>query len=450
MSPVNSLNRTFNRKVAVLALGLLVSPSVGAAQDAPFASVDLIALSDGAMVATGYINGLLGPREPDLLSVLRFTEDGTWTRSDVNVANSVATWPNVLAVTEDGRTAISTEPFAQPAEDAREFSEIAQGKTLTVVDLSDRANPTVRQVVEAAGPPTAIDIHPSGEVVAVTYAALGQIALYPFDDGQLGEPTVQDVVFEDVENTFVPEIKWHPSGAFAAVTLGGEAKVGFFRYADGVLEPWGAPISTAPLPGKGQWTADGRFFLVTTINITGDLAQLGYGRTSSLLTVVSFDDTDEPDSVPRRANDRSQRYNSGPVQHAVTAVAPFGMGYVENFAVSPDGGHVVGLNMVASWLPKDHPGHTDYSELTVLALDADTGAVTAKGATRLPDVTLPQGIVFDNDGRHVAITSYQAPDAGPGQIEFWSFTPDADEPFTRVGGSIPAPRGIHFLTKVAR
>jgi len=106
--------------------------------------------------------------------------------------------------------------------------------------------------------------------------------------------------------------------------------------------------------------------------------------------------------------------------------------------------------MVASWLPKDHPGHTDYSELTVLALDADTGAVLVRGATRLPDVTLPQGIVFDNDGRHVAITSYQAPDAGPGQIEFWSFTPEADEPFTRVGGSIPAPRGIHFLTKVAR
>ncbi len=446
MSPVHSLNRT----TAVLALGLLVSPSIAAAQDAPFASADLIALSDGAMVATGYIDGLLGPREPDLLSVLSRTEDGTWTRSDLNVSNSVATWPNVLAVTEDGLTAISTEPFAQPAEDAQEFSEIEQGNTLTVVDLSDRANPKVRQTVEAAGPPTAIDIHPSGEVIAVTYAALGQIALYPLDDGQLGEPTVQDLGIEDVDNTFVPEIKWHPSGAFAAVTLGGAAKIGFFRYADGVLEPWGAPISTAPLPGKGQWTADGRHFLVTTINITGDLAQLGYGRNSSLLTVVSFDDNEEPDSVPRRANDRSTTYDSDPIQHAVAAVAPFGMGYVENFAVSPDGRHVVGLNMVASWLPRDHPGHTDYSELTVLALDAETGAVEVKSSTRLPDVTLPQGIVFDDDGRHVAITSYQGPDAGPGQIEFWSFAPDADEPFTRVGDAISAPRGVHFLTKVAR
>ncbi|MDU9005494.1 lactonase family protein [Sedimentitalea todarodis] len=228
---IHTLKRT------TAALALLAFPSVGVAQDTPFANSDLIALSDGAMVATGYIDGLLGPREPDLLSVLSRTEDGTWARSDVNVSNSVATWPNVLAVTNDGQTAISTEPFAQPAEDAREFSEIEQGNTLTVVDLSDRANPTVRQTVEAAGPPTAIDIHPSGEVIAVTYAALGQIALYPLDDGQLGKPTVQDLGIEDVDNTFVPEIRWHPSGAFAAVTLGGAAKIAFFRYADGVLEP---------------------------------------------------------------------------------------------------------------------------------------------------------------------------------------------------------------------
>jgi WD40 repeat protein len=356
----------------------------------------------------------------------------------------------VLAVTPDGQTAISTEPLAQPNAEARAFREIAQGSTLTVVDLSDRGNPTVLQTVEAAGPPTAIDIHPEGDVIAVTYAALGQIALYPFENGQLGEPTVQALGIEGLVNSYVPEFKWHPSGDFAAVTLGGAAKIGFFRYADGMLEPWGAPISTAPLPGKGQWSADGRHFLATTINITGDLAQLGYSRTSSLLTVVSFDGTEVPDSVPRRANDRSTTYESDAIQHAVVAVAPFGMGYVENFALSPDGTHVVGLNMVASWLPKDHPGHTDYSELTVLTFEEETGAVEMKGKTRLPDVTLPQGIVFDDDGRHVAITSFQGPDAGLGQIEFWSFAPDAVEPFARVGAAVPAPRGVHFLTKVPK
>jgi hypothetical protein len=121
-------------KTTILTLGLLVSPTFAATQNAPFEDADLIALSDGAMVATGYINGLLGPRQPDLLSVFRRGSDGTWTRSDVDVPNSVATWPNVLAITPDGQTAISTEPLAQPNAEARAFREIAQGNTLRVVD----------------------------------------------------------------------------------------------------------------------------------------------------------------------------------------------------------------------------------------------------------------------------------------------------------------------------
>lgn len=438
------------RTAPVTLLTVMLSTTPLAAQDMPFAGSDLLALSDGAMVATGYIDGRLGSREPDLMSVVRRAEDGAWARADVVVPNSVGTWPNVLAVTADGRTAIATEPFSQPATDAELFSAIGRGRTLSVVDLSDRSNPTVRQTVEADGPPTAIDIHPSGAVAAVTYAADGKLALYPFADGKLGEPTVQELGLEGIASTFVPEIKWHPSGDFAAVTLGGAGKVAFYRYTDGRLEPWGEPVATAPLPGRGQWTADGRHFLVTVINISGDLAQVAYARNTSLMSVIAFDDNEEPNSPPRRANDRSPTYESAPVQHGLIASAPSGMGYVENFAVSPDGRWVVGLNMAASWLPKDHPGHTDYSELTLLSVDQETGAVERRATTRLPGVTLPQGIVFDAAGRYLAVSSYQDTSAGPGRIEFWSFAPESDEPFTKTGDAIPMPRGIHYLTTVAR
>lgn len=55
------------------------------------------------------------------------------------------------------------------------------------------------------------------------------------------------------------------------------------------------------------------------------------------------------------------------------AHVPNGMGYVENFAVSPDGAWVVGLNMAASWLPETHPGRTTFSELTLFAFDDAEG-----------------------------------------------------------------------------
>ncbi|WP_227270970.1 lactonase family protein [Roseobacter weihaiensis] len=426
----------------------LIVPGTSLAQDIPFADSDLIALSDGAMLATGYIDGLLGPLTPDLLSIVSRSDENTWTRADVEASNSVATWPNVMAVVQDGSVAIVSEPFAQPDEKALEFSEIEQGSTLSLVDLSDSTAPVVRQTVTTSSAPAAIDIHPSGELVAVTFPFNGEIGLYPFDDGQLGEPTMQPLGLEGVSNTFVPEIKWHPSGDFAAITLGGANQVVFYRYADGILEPWGEPITTAPLPGRGQWTKDGAYFLTTVINITGDLAQLSYGQNTSLLTVIAFDDDDEPNSPPRRANDRSTTYESAPVQHAVVASVPSGMGYVENFAVSPDERYVVGLNMVASWLPRDDPGHTDYSELTLLTLDPETGLAEYRSTTRMPGVVLPQGIVFDREGRHIAVTSYQDVDGGPGHLALWAFDPESSTPFISVGEPIGMPRGVHFLQRV--
>ncbi|MEM8625283.1 MAG: hypothetical protein AAGG47_17415 [Pseudomonadota bacterium] len=402
------------------------------------------------MLATGYIDGRLGPRAPDLLSVLSRADDGVWSRADVAVTNSVATWPNVLALTADGQFAIVTEPFAQPDESAETFSEIERGATLTVVEISDRSAPTVRSTVTAPSPPAAVDIHPSGSVVAVTFPFSGEIAIYPWTDGVFGEPTVVPLGIEAVDNTFVPEFEWHPTGEFAAVTLGGDNTVAFYRLADETLEPWGSPVSTAPLPGKGLWTDDGAHFLVTTINITGDLAQHAYGRNTSLMSVIAFDDDDMPNSPPRRANDRSPTYESEPIQHAMVASAPIGMGYVENFTISPDGRTIVGLNMAASWLPTDHPGHTRFSELTAHEIDPETGSLSAIGSTRLPGVVLPQGIVFDDAGRHLALTSYQDANGGPGHVQFWAFDPTAEEPFTNVGEPIPMPRGVHYLARVPR
>ncbi len=420
------------------------------AQDPPFANSDLVALSDGAMLATGYIDGLLGSRTPDLLSVVSRTEGGKWSRSDLQVSNSVATWPNVMAVTQDGSTAIVSEPLAQPSEAASEFSDIERGNTVTVVDLTGNAGPSVRQAVTTPSAPAAVDIHPSGELVAITFPFQGEIGLYPFKDGHLGEPAMQSLGLEGLSNTYVPEIKWHPSGDFAAVTLGGANQVAFYRYEDGRLEPWGEPITTAPLPGRGQWTRNGEYFLATVINITSDLAQLGYGRNSSLFTIVAFDSDDEPNSPPRRANDRSPRYESAAVQHSVLASVPSGQGYVENFAISPDEQFVVGLNMVASWLPADDPGHTNFSELTLMKINPDTGLVEQLAATRMPGVVLPQGIVFDGDGRHVAVTSFQDAEGGPGQLAFWAFDPEAAIPFVPIGEPITMPRGLHFLQRIDR
>ena len=426
----------------------LASPQPARADEIPFAGTALVTLADGAMLASGYIDGRLGPRRPDLLSVIQLDGDGVGQRHDVPVSNSVAVWPNNLAITADGRFALVTEPFGQPAEDATAFTDIPDGSRITVVDIGDPAGPVPVQEVETASPPAAVHIHPSGTLVAVTLPAEGHIALYPFADGRLGEPSLQPLGIDDLSSTFVPEFKWHPSGDFAAVTLGGADRVVFYRFDGETLSPWGEPMRTAPLPGRGAWTPDGRHFIVTTITATADMAQLSYGRNTSLFAVFAFDDDEAPNSPPRRANDRMTAYDSGTVQHARVAHVPGGLGYVENFAISPDGRWVVGANMAASWLPQDHPGRTDYSELTLFSFDAETGALSPRGVTRLDGVILPQGITFDADGRHLAVTSYQHDDRAGGSLSFWHLDEGETPTLTRVGAELPMPRGVHAVELV--
>ena len=424
---------------------LIAFPMITIAQEAPFKGERLVALSDGAMLASGYIDGHLGSRRPDFLSVLQIQKDGSVNRKDIAVSNSVATWPNVMSLTSDGNIAIVTEPFAQPTKEATKFSEIKRGSQITLVDISNPKSPLVIQKIKAPGTPSAIDIHPSGTLVAVTLPFEGQIALYPLEKGRLGEPKVQSLGIKTIKNTYVPEFKWHPSGKFAAVTLGGAARVIFYRLEDDVLKVWGEPLQTAPLPGKGQWTSDGRFFIVTTITATTDMAQLSYGSNASLFAVFAFDGDIVENSPPRRKNDRKSAYKSMPIQHSRVAHIPGGIGYVENFAISPDSRWVVGLNMAASWLPKGHPGRTTYSELTLFSLDINTGIMKPHSSVTMDDVILPQGITFDSSGNYLAITSFQHDKREGGSMSFWRLNKTGTPTLTPVGKTIPMPRGVHLV-----
>ncbi|MEO0818901.1 MAG: hypothetical protein AAF074_00605 [Pseudomonadota bacterium] len=205
-------------------------------------------------------------------------------------------------------------------------------------------------------------------------------------------------------------------------------------------------MRTAPLPGMGRWTPDGRHFIVTTITATVDMAQHGYGQNASLFAVFRFDDTAAPDTPPRRANDRKTTYASPDIQHAHIAHIPGGMGYVESFALSPDGRFLAAANMAASWLPAGHPGRTELSEVALFEIDGPTGALSEVARERLPGVILPQGITFDADASHLAVTSFQHDDREGGSVAFLEIRARGGAvTLSPTGPVLPAPRGVHQL-----
>ncbi len=439
------MNLCRNAFVSILAMTSLVATN-SLVKASEFDAKAILAISDGAMLASGYIDGKLGTRKPDRLTIISPKDKKVI--SSLSISNSVATWPNIMAISPNGKLAVVTEPWGQPTKEATEFKEIPKGKTISLIDISDVKNPKLIQKIEAESAPAAVDFHPEGNLIAVTFPFKNQIGLYPLSSGKLGKPTIETVDANIKGKKLALEFKWHPSGKFAAITLAAANRVVFYAVEKNKLTQWGDPMVTAPLPGKGEWTKDGKHFIITTITATGDLNQNNYKHNTSLFAVFQFDQDNRPNSSKRRANDRKTTYKSLPIQHSRVSQVPNGMGYVENFAISPNGKWVVGLNMVASWLPKSYTGRTTYSELTLFAFDQENGTLTPHSTTKLDSIFLPQGIVFDKDGSHIAVTSFQHDKKQGGSLNFYKFSPTKKLSFEKEGAAIPLPRGAHFLGKI--
>jgi DNA-binding beta-propeller fold protein YncE len=399
----------------------------------------LAVLSDADMEASAYIDGKLGDRTPDLQDTLTLIPLGNdltkASPTTLAVSNSVMAWPNNLAFTPDGKYAFVTETFRPAPESATERSQIPPGQQLKVIDLSNPQQPKVVDRINLGTRPMAVAVHPEGNLLAVSLEEPGrQFALIPFNQGQLGTPIFQGHPKLNDPDVHTPHVEWHPSGRFLGVTLPFRNETVFYAVdrtnADRPqLQPWGNAIMTGKHPGVGHFTPDGRHFVVTNLLWGDDLDVRSIGATQSYLSVIRFAD---------KASDNQ-------IVHQIVATAPVG-GSAEEFAISPDGRFVVSLNMEASFLPLDDPNRTEYSSLTLLSLNPETGRLTPHGTTSFEGI-LPEGITFDASGNYlaVAVFDYHDPARPGGAIDFWQLTRNNTPTLTKMDHSIQVMRGAHIV-----
>ena len=438
-----------------LTLQLCALGSAGFAADvAPFAGARLAVLSDGAMLASGYVDTQLGPPVSpveDTLTLLQFDAEGhARVTASVPVSNSVAGWPNCLDVSPDGRFAIVAETFGPRPASARVIADIPPGAVVSVIDL---AAGRVVQSLELGPHPSRVAFHPGGAWVLVTRNGGDHpITLLPFREGRLGAPIAQPAANAVVAGGPAPEFRWHPSGQFAAVTLPATQKVAFFRLRDldsatPMLEPWGNQPATGVTPGIARWTHDGRHLLVTNLNWDEDVEESwGLEDNQSTIMAYRFDDGSGEASarVPvRRFRDEPSRRPA--VHHARVANIAVGAA-AENLVVSPDGRWVVTLNMETSFLPPASPAYAPHSSLSLLEFDGESGRLRHHSTTPFVGV-LPEGIVFARDGLHLAIATFDHhdPTRRGGSIDFWRLVPGPQPTLARLPATIDVPRGAHVV-----
>lgn len=430
--------------------GLLSMPA--AAQDAdaplPFTGRALVILSDADMVASAYGNRLLGAREgEDMLSVIPLgPHPRDLKESQIPVSNSVAGPPAGLAVTPDGRYAIVAESFTPRPNESRTDQTVADlknGRTITVVDISDPSDPQVVQRIEGLERPNSVSINADGTFVAVSVDAQGAgtrtpLALYRFANGRLSEKPATLAIPGWTAGDALSHAEFHPRENMLALLNRTRDEMSFVRIETEAgtlsLAPYGNRVRVEKYPYMVRFTPDGRYAIANGLYWGTDVEGIWSEAPRGSVVSVRIDAGKAADGSPRHAL----------VSRAQTGVGP------EGLVVSPDGTMVVTTNVERSFLSYNDPRQTFFSSITFIRLDPKSGVLTRVGDFAM-DGILPESAAFDASSRSLAVLSFDHyNDRRPGgSVDFWRIAHDPLDPsrteLVRTEHSVTVQRGAHTM-----
>ncbi|MEO1146385.1 MAG: hypothetical protein AAFY26_12430 [Cyanobacteria bacterium J06638_22] len=437
----------------IYALLQLIEPvriaPIAANPSVQFTGQALLVASDADMVATAYADAQLDrvPGIEDALTVVDLPLEIAPSESEqpaiasIQVSNSVMSWPQIIAVSPDGQRAYVAEVRSRPADGIQEFENIDQmpaGANITVVDISNRAQPTVIESVDVGRDPEHLSISPDGRFLAVNLTEPGQELLIVElqADGRLGQRSYFPMEMDGTRQDNRAAI-WHPSGRYLAMTQDRNRRVGFYavQTTDGAISvtPLGEPITVGNHLSNPRFTSDGRFLLVPDLKWS-----LYNNRTLSALlnprgemVAIQF----EPDSG------RSPEV----VSRAEVGLSP------EGFALSPDDSLIATVNMQRTYLPDFVPAWRGkpYSSLSLVQFNPISGQLTTLEEYGFEGL-LPEQATFDATGNSLAVViyNYREPSPRTGAIEFWTVVSGNKPTLERTGYTIDVVRGAHDVVLV--
>jgi 6-phosphogluconolactonase (cycloisomerase 2 family) len=404
-------------------------------------------ISDGDYVAGTYANSILAPAGGayrDAFTLLSI-QGGKVTSSEVLVSNSVTAAPEILELTQDGRTAFVTERLGQRPESGTRVSDLPPGRRLFAIDLSDPSAPRIAATAEIEVNPEGLAVSPDGRHVAVVSnsAEKSVVQVVEFLNGRFGDVRRYDLADLGVSGTAsrprggvtATNVQWHPNGEVLAVNVNTQDRVAFLRFADGAaegdLEIWGNIVDVGKDPFVGRFTPDGRHYLTSN-----------WGRNFVATTLEGrIPEASSTMSVIRIADLEADTPKHGRLATIDTGVSAEGM------AVSPDGRMVATFNMQGTSFPPSSPRYGREAAVSLMTFDPDQGRLTKIGDYPFQGV-LPEGGTFDLTGDHLIATVFEGhpgtgPELGAGLEVFRVVKGNA--PRLERLGRVALPHGAHHV-----
>lgn len=401
-----------------------------------------LSVSDADMTATAYADGVLEPFEGAEDQIVLF-ENGAPV-ANAPAPNSVISWPQIVDVSTDGRTAYVVETRGtlpadvEVVEDA--FADFPEGRLLSVFEIGPQSVRPVASLDAIGANPQSVEVSPDGRFLAIaTESDDAELTIVPLDaTGQPGSPRrfALDPPYQpDDREKRIRTLHVSPDGQRIAVNVGNE-RVQFYDLSfdeDGLpngVTATGDPIDVGVRLAVGRWTHDGRFFVVTDVN--------GYESSFAMLTqrggqvhVIA----------PPRGETPARLVDSARVGR-----------FAEGLEISDDGTRIASIAMERTYLPNlpflaVWPKRRLYT-LTLLSIDPETGMLDTLDDIRIAGV-LPEDVIFDETGRNLAVATFhrrKGPDRLRGFIDFFTITEDGQ--LESQGVTQPVMRGAHDLVRL--
>ena len=445
----------------VSALALVTSCSSGdmPSRSAPFNSTTtapdfdgtLLAVSDADMKAEGYVTGKVGRPEGknDTLTVFPFAEPDRTAKGEIFASNSVMGWPQIVEPSPDGRYVYVVETRDEFPADAGKYTKLYEqtppGSRLSVFDIQDPLNPKLAGEFEAGVNPLSVSVTPDGQYLLTTSIEEGaEIIIYRLADGIPAERYAfpYPIPLPDVnpKASGIRAIVFHPSGNYLAASIS-DHQIAFLKVD---YDDTGAPVAVMPhgntiddflgdtgtAISSGQFTKDGRFFLVPDIGWGHQTVQHFLFSKRGKLLSISF----------------SEQGKHRVVDEELVGWSP------EGFSLSNDNTMAATVNMertpASGTVPAGIIGRrTTFSSISLMTFDQESGQLEKVDEQRFRGI-LPEDLVFDADDDALAVTIYQLMKYKPesGFVEFWKIDKSGDTPhLVRTGNALPTTRGVHDL-----
>ncbi len=416
---------------------------------AAFEGSALLGVSDADIIATGYADGVLKRVEgkQDTLSVTPLPlNPQNPSVTELPAPNSVISWPLVLDVSPDGRFAyvVETRGTPPPEVEAYEnvFLEFPEGNRLSVYDVSNPRNPKLIRTYEVPINPNTVMV--SGDGLRLAMASddtEGEIVIVDLENGlpvEIKSFNI-DVPQDNYGRGGIRSLALHKNGKIVAGNINNQ-EIAFWRISNnevGVatsITQMGQPILVGNHLAEIAFSKDGQHLITT------DTKWSTRGNTP-----ISFLLNPPGELASIRWSENGE--------HKITDRVTVGYS-PEGFDISPQGDLIVTVDMNRSYLATFFPANIwarrDYSSLTLVAYDQETGTFKWLSEYHYEGI-LPEDAAFDKNGENVAIAIYhygKGEDKLPenGYIGFWNVNRSGSQPrLKQTGYTIPVTRGLHDL-----